>query len=81
MVTTVTTVVSTIVSSSAATGLLAALSGAAIAVLLVSLVAKELASTAPGRPYTFSRNLDIMILPLVLVFFLVVAMKVYEIIY
>ncbi len=78
MISTVTTTVSTIVSSSAA-GLVAALVGAGVVTLIASLMTKELVTEGSFRFRLFGRNLDIIILPLLFAFSVIVFMNVNEI--
>jgi len=80
MISTVTTTTSTIISSSAVS-FAAALIGAGVVVINTSLLTKQLATVGPAGFKLFGRNLDIVILPLLFVFFFIIFMKVYEILF
>jgi len=79
MISTVTTTVSTIVSIAAVPGLLAALGLGGALTLISCLVMKQFATAQGPRMTFFSRNLDIIILPLLFVFSFIAFMKVWEI--
>ncbi len=78
MITTVTTV--TTITTIAALGLTAALSTACVATLIFFLTAKELAGARRSGTYLrIARFVNVGILPLVLVFAVIVAVKIVEV--
>ena len=78
MITTVTTI--TTITTIAAIGITAALSIACVATLILFLTTKELASARRSDTYTrIARFVNIGILPLVLVFAVIVAVKIIEV--
>jgi hypothetical protein len=68
MISSVTTVVSTIVSSSTVGDVIGSLGVAAVITLIITLAIRELANHGIVRFKTFSKNLGIIILPLLFVF-------------
>ncbi len=79
MISTVTTTVVSIVVASTAAGLLASLGMASVLTLIASLVGKELATGGGMRVTLWGRNMDIIVLPLLFVFFFIFSMRVWEI--
>ena len=77
MLSTVTTAVSTIVSSYG--NVVVSLGAAGVLTLVASLVIKELATAGGRRGANLSRNMDVVILPLLFVLSFAVFMKVWEI--
>jgi len=76
MICTVTAVVSTIVSSTAANSLVVALGAVGVFTLIASLMIKVVADHGAGKFRLFGHNLVIVILPLLLVIFYILLVKV-----
>lgn len=74
----VTTVTTTTVAAAAALGLTAALGGVATVALLVLLAQRELASAAGPRTRSLARHLAVAIAPLLVVFGVIVASRLAE---
>ena len=79
MISSVTTVVSTIISSSSVTGLGAALGVVGVITLIVCLVVKELSTGQKAGFGMLGRNLEITVVPLLLVFLSIVGTKILSI--
>ncbi|MBI2866325.1 MAG: hypothetical protein HYX99_03070 [Chloroflexi bacterium] len=78
MISTVTTTVSTIVSSSATAGLFVSMAVAAVFTLVGALVMRELATSGGLKLRLFSRNLSLVVLPLLFVFAFLVALRLWD---
>lgn len=79
MITTVTTTTVTTVTAIAAMGLTSVITGAAVAVLILFLATKELASArSSGTSLRVARFLSIGILPLAMTFMVTMAIKMVE---
>ncbi len=81
MISTVTTAVITIASIAVVPGLLTTLGLGGALTLISCLVMKQFATDQGPRMAFFSRNLDIVILPLLFVFSFIAFMKVWEILF